>query len=264
VDVILTDLTPATLTAAIEDNLFALFRAMVGLPGGELEENEQLIWYATGLPSAMFNGVGRSRDADIELVTARFRDRGERFFWWTGPQSSPDDLDDRLEAAGLDGVERGSPGMAMALEHIDEAAAAPPGVSVHRVEREYELALWGQAFYEAHSAPAPAAEAWIEAARRLEFRWTPWTYWVARLDGELAGLGISFTGAGVIGLYAIGTLPHARRRGVGSALTLVPMLEARETGIRAAILHSSPDGARLYPRLGFTEYCRVSRFLGGA
>jgi ribosomal protein S18 acetylase RimI-like enzyme len=262
VDAILTDLTPATLTAAIEDNLFALFRAMAGLPGGELEENEQLIWYSTGLPSAMFNGAGRARGADIELVTGRFRERGDRFFWWTGPQSSPDDLDDRLEAAGLDGVERGAPGMAMALADIDEAAAAPPGVFVQRAAREHDLAQWGQAFCDAHGAPPPAAEAWIEAARRLEFGRTPWTYWLAQLDGELAGLGLSFIGAGVVGLYTIGTMPNARRRGVGSALTLVPMLEAREAGIRAAILHSSPDGALLYPRLGFKEYCRISRFFG--
>jgi ribosomal protein S18 acetylase RimI-like enzyme len=67
----------------------------------------------------------------------------------------------------------------------------------------------------------------------------------------------------VIGLYGIGTLPAARRRGVGSALTLIPMLAARDEGYRAAILHATPDGALLYPRLGFEEYCRISRFAGG-
>jgi hypothetical protein len=41
------------------------------------------------------------------------------------------------------------------------------------------------------------------------------------------------------------------------------MLQARNEGFRAAILHATPDGERLYPRLGFKEYCRISRFLGG-
>ena len=67
----------------------------------------------------------------------------------------------------------------------------------------------------------------------------------------------------MIGLYGIGTLQSARRRGVGSALTLVPMLAPRDEGYRAAILHATPEGERLYPRLGFREYCRISRFAGG-
>jgi hypothetical protein len=41
------------------------------------------------------------------------------------------------------------------------------------------------------------------------------------------------------------------------------MLEARDAGYRVAILQSTPDGERLYPRLGFRTYCTVSRFLGG-
>ena len=41
------------------------------------------------------------------------------------------------------------------------------------------------------------------------------------------------------------------------------MLAARDEGFHAAILHATPDGERLYPRLGFREYCQISRFAGG-
>lgn len=257
-DAILTDLSPAALTAAIEDNLFELFRAMGRLPGSDLDESDELIRFSTGLPSAFFNGVARTRVESISpdlLPTA--------FFWWTGPQSCPADLDERLEAAGLRDAGRNSPGMAMALEEIDEGAAFPPGVEVEQVDGESRIGEWVDGFCAAHAVPPNSGEAWLEAARRLGFRDLPWRHWIARVDRSLAGVGLSFIGAGVIGLYGIGTLAAARRRGVGSALTLVPMLEARNAGYRAAILQSTPDGERLYPRLGFRSYCTVSRFLGG-
>ena len=153
--------------------------------------------------------------------------------------------------------------MANALADIDEERARPPGVAVEPAPDEAGLELWGRMFCGAHGAPPAAARAWIDAARRLGFHDLPWDCWLARIDGTPVGLGLSFLGGGVVGLYGIGTLPAARRRGVGSALTLVPMLKAREEGYAAAILHATPDGELLYPRLGFREYCRISRFLGG-
>lgn len=255
---ILTDLRPATLTAAIENNLFALFRAMGRLPGATLEESDEMIRFSTGLESPMFNGVARTR---VKTVSPRILDRP--FFWWTGPQSAPADIDDRLVAAGLRPAGRDSPGMAVALADVDEEQARPEGVAVEPVESESALELWGRIFWAAHDLPPSAADSWLEAARRLRFRDLPWRHWVATLDGEPAGIGLSYIGGGVIGLYGIGTLHAARRRGVGSALTLVPMLAAREEGVRAAILHATPEGERLYLGLGFDEYCRISRFAGG-
>jgi GNAT superfamily N-acetyltransferase len=155
------------------------------------------------------------------------------------------------------------PALATALADIDEERARPPGVAVDPVQAEAGLQLWGRMSCEAHGAPPAVARAWIDAARRLGFRDLPWDYWLARIDGDPVGLGLSFLGGDVVGVYGIGTLPAARRRGVGSALTLVPMLKAREEGYVAAILHATPEGELLYPRLGFREYCRISRFLGG-
>jgi len=255
---ILTDLTPTTLTGAIEDNPFALFRAIGRLPGGEVDDSDELLRFSTGLPSAFFNGVARTR---VESVAADLLP--QPFFWWTGPQSEPPDLDERLESAGLRPAGRDWPGMAMALDEIDEAAAFPRGVAVEQVEGEAAVSEWVVSFCAAHALPPASGEAWLEAARRLRFRHIPWQHWIARIDRDVVGVGLSFVGAGVIGLYGIGTLPAARRRGVRSALTLVPMLQAREAGYRAAILQSTPDGERLYPRLGFRTYCTVSRFLGG-
>jgi hypothetical protein len=255
--------------AAIEENLFALLRAIGGLPGTDAADDPRMLRFATRLPSPMHNSVARAQlerdevETAIEDVSAWYGERGTAFFWWTGPQSSPPDLDARLEAAGLTPAGVDWPGMAMSLADIDEELASPDGVVVEEARAEPDVALWAEVFTEAHDVSAWAGESWVEAARRVQFAALPWRFWIARLDGESAGVGLSFVGAGAVGLYGIGTLASARRRGVGTALTLVPMLGARDDGADIAILHATPDGEKLYPRLGFEEHCRISRFLGG-
>jgi hypothetical protein len=67
-------------------------------------------------------------------------------------------------------------------------------------------------------------------------------------------------GGGVVGLYNISTLETHRRQGIGSAITVRPLLDARAGGYKTAILQASPAGQGVYTRLGFratglfTEY----------
>jgi hypothetical protein len=42
-------------------------------------------------------------------------------------------------------------------------------------------------------------------------------------------------------------------KSIGAAMTLYPLLEARQRGCRAGILQSSVMGYRVYQRLGFKE-----------
>ena len=70
-----------------------------------------------------------------------------------------------------------------------------------------------------------------------------------------------FLGAGVAGIYGVGTIPQARRRGIGWAMTTAPLLEARAMGYQIGTLHSSSMGFGIYQRLGFREYCKLSRYV---
>jgi len=44
------------------------------------------------------------------------------------------------------------------------------------------------------------------------------------------------------------------------AMTLAALREARHVGYRLAILTASPDGVGIYRRIGFREYCTISRY----
>jgi GNAT superfamily N-acetyltransferase len=81
---------------------------------------------------------------------------------------------------------------------------------------------------------------------------------LAKLDGVPVGIATAiFTDerAGpCFGIFGVGVLEHARRRGVGSAMTSWLLERAFANG--AALAHLNPDSdeaARLYARLGFVE-----------
>jgi GNAT superfamily N-acetyltransferase len=69
-----------------------------------------------------------------------------------------------------------------------------------------------------------------------------------------------FFGAGVAALEHVVTVPQARGRGVGGAITLMAAREAHEQGYRVGVLTSSPMGFNIYRRIGFREYCTFSTY----
>lgn len=81
---------------------------------------------------------------------------------------------------------------------------------------------------------------------------------IARRDGEPVGTAIALETHGragpCVGIFGVAVLEHARRRGVGAALTT--WLLARAFAGGATLAHLNPDtdvAARLYARLGFVE-----------
>lgn len=76
----------------------------------------------------------------------------------------------------------------------------------------------------------------------------------ATLDGRVAGVGFGVVERGWLGVYGMATLPHARRRGVATAVIGALSAWARDHGADHAYLqveeHNQPARA-LYDRLGF-------------
>lgn len=259
-----TDLSPDAIVRAIEDNLFALFRSFKAIPHALVEDRPEFLRFYTGLPSPLFNGVARARlapDTEIDDVVAPLRARGARFFWWTGPQTSPPDLSARLAARGIAPNWTDVPGMAADLDRLNQETRAPADLRVEAVESEAALREWGRAFTAGFEVPEWAAQAWADATRSVGFDRAPWRLYVGQLDGEPIGTAIMVLGAGVAGMYGVGTVPGARGRGIGTELTLAPLREARDLGYRVGILHSTEMGLGVYRRLGFEQYCTVARYV---
>jgi ribosomal protein S18 acetylase RimI-like enzyme len=87
---------------------------------------------------------------------------------------------------------------------------------------------------------------------------------VARLDGREVGAVIAYDHEGDRGVFNLGTLPDARRRGVGTALTALLLHEARERGCTTASLQSTPIAEGVYAALGFADLGRYLEYAPAA
>ncbi len=81
---------------------------------------------------------------------------------------------------------------------------------------------------------------------------------VARVDGESAAAGIAYDAGGDCGIYNVITREHARRRGLGTAVTAALVHDARARGCETASLQSTPMAERVYAAVGFRD---LGRFL---
>ena len=89
----------------------------------------------------------------------------------------------------------------------------------------------------------------------------PLHHLLGRLDGRPVATASVLLDGGIAGVYDVSTVPGARRRGIGTALTVAALQLGRADGYEIAFLQPSAMGRRLYERLGFRECC-VCRVYG--
>jgi ribosomal protein S18 acetylase RimI-like enzyme len=76
---------------------------------------------------------------------------------------------------------------------------------------------------------------------------------VAYVDGAPASCAMTLVSHGVAGVFYVATVEHARRRGLGDALTRLAARAGFSLGASAAWLGASEMGAELYRRIGFSD-----------
>jgi ribosomal protein S18 acetylase RimI-like enzyme len=81
---------------------------------------------------------------------------------------------------------------------------------------------------------------------------------VARVDGENVATAMAFDLGGDCGIYNVGTLDRARRRGLGTALTALHVHDALARGCETASVQSTEMAERVYAAVGFRD---LGRFL---
>ena len=247
----------------IEENGAEFLLALGRAAGAEEREEAGLHWIIGNCPIDYHNAVVRANlepettDEAIATSIAAFRRHDVPGSWHVGPAMRPSDLGERLIRHGFN-YAGDDIGMAVALDRFPESVAAPSGLVIERVQTEPDLNVWvetlGQAFGEGETEARWVGEMYrrigLEADR-------PWRHYIGWLEGAPVATSSLFLGAGAAGIYFVLTLPQARRQGIGAALTLAPLQEARELGYQVGVLGSSEMGFPVYRRLGFEVYCRI-------
>ena len=82
-----------------------------------------------------------------------------------------------------------------------------------------------------------------------------------RLDGETVATALAFDLDGDCGIYNVGTLEHARRRGLGTALTALLLHDARARGCDTASLQATKIAEGVYTAVGFRDLGRIFEYV---
>src|SRR5215204_309392 len=214
--------------------------------GAEERDDGRVRWAIGNSPIDYHNCVVHAdltrdeADGVIEVSLQRMRQRGVPGSWHVGPSMHPPDLGGRLIAHGF---EYGGDdiGMAVDFSELTEGVPVAGNIVVERVRDEAGLAAWVEALGSGFGEGPVEAE-WVgEMYRRLGFE-GPWRHYLGQLGEEPVATATSFFGAGVAGIYFVCTVERARRRGIGAAVTLAALREARELDYSVGVLGSSEMG----------------------
>jgi ribosomal protein S18 acetylase RimI-like enzyme len=255
------------LRSAMDANMVAFWSAYGRGEGCTLQQRGDAVWFYTGVPHPLFNGVPRAVlaaddvQSTIDALQARIDADGAPAFWWLGPSTTPDDLATTLARRGLEPAGE-VPGMVLNLHSIDSRLPEIAGFSVAQIGNQSQRALWARLAAIGTGAPATV----VDALERVEATLDDPAYraqhrFIGYLDGQPVATAALVLDSGVAGVYAIATIPEARRRGIGRYMTLLPLLQARQLGYIVAILQSSSAGYSLYKALGFNDVCRYRLYM---
>jgi GNAT superfamily N-acetyltransferase len=247
----------------MEGNLVRFWGSVVRAVGGEVPSPTGHDPMFSGMPFPLFNGVYRSRleghaaDAAIERFTRNLDARGLPGFWWVSPVAQPTNLAGRLLARGF--AHAGDmPAMALELEAMTPVPV-PDSIQVVRVTDQAMLKEWIRITADGSDFPPPVAQMMIERDQSTLF--PELRRYLGLLGGQpVAASSIGLTD-GLVGVYAVATLPEYRRRGLGTAVSQVPLQEALQLGFKVAVLQATQAGYPVYQRLGFKDIAPIGLYL---
>jgi ribosomal protein S18 acetylase RimI-like enzyme len=84
---------------------------------------------------------------------------------------------------------------------------------------------------------------------------------VGRLDDERIAVGIALDHDGDCGIYNVGTVERARRRGMGTAVTAALLYAARDRGCETASIQSTAVAERIYAAVGFRDLGTIFEYV---
>lgn len=261
-----TDTSAAGMRRAIEETHWQSWLALRASPRVEIVQSAEVVRFASGLPMPPFNSVMRARldersaDRAIEGAMTYFAAKKLPWCWTVEESATPADLPKRLVAHGL--VEDADePGMAIDLKVLPETWSGPEGLSIETVTGRDLGGEYSRVLGEGFGMPEEIARGFGEIMGDIpEGEDVRVLGRLARLDGVAVATSMLIAGE-TAGIYNVATLADYRGRGIGAALTVAPLLEARALGYRIASLQSSQMGYGVYERLGFREYCRFRQFV---
>jgi len=249
----------------VADNLRESFRVIAGsCAGGEVRELHGVSIASAGVTFQMFNAAFLSAPVLTEgeltqrimLASVHFQSRGLEWAYWL----CEDFLEPRVRRRSRHLLEKQGlrhstdlPGM-IADRVLPPVRPLPP-IDVRRVGDRTTR----DAFCEIGSVCFHVPIPWFREVFENDVVWNHFTSYVGYVDGAPVSTTAVVTGADVIGVYNVATMPGFQRRGYGEAVMRHAMSDAQKaSGEGRVILQSTAAGLKLYERMGFRTVTKVA------
>lgn len=199
--------------------------------------------------------------ARSEVLKAMKRYRGARTPFWLIHYDcrGAGDARDWIEPQGLQHLFDWRAMAADLSREIPPQARRPKSFSIERVAGPETLRAASEIVARAFSLHDSTVTAFRNMTNAAKAVGSPFgiVQYIGRIDGKPMGSATMYADDDTVGIYWVGTLAEARRRGVAEALVRHLMERGREAGCRYAALQATPAGQRLYARLGFIDCCPI-------
>jgi GNAT superfamily N-acetyltransferase len=251
----------ATLARLEHENMLEWLRISCGQVAGALIRFEEGVGvFASGIPKPLFNQVvtdDGAADAAVVRAVEEVRARGVPFCVVLR-RGVDDRFAPRILQLGLRCHREVMPGMA--LDPIpSDIEAADVHLDVRVVSDETGLADHVAAVARAFDIPIAMFRDFVGRALCLR---PGCTVYLGTLDGEPVTSGFAVRTGRTIGLYKIATIPEARDRGFGDAMTRRIVADGAAAGCEVAALQASDMGRPIYERIGFRAVIEYDIYVG--
>ena len=252
------EFTAAELRVLANEHWRDAYRALISAVGGEWRNFGSVDAFAcAGLPMAFANGclvLERASAADLDSATTWVSGFGLPHRVRLDTTLATAQVTAELAVHGLARQQWTMPGMVLAP--IPDAPPAPEPVTTRRVgpaDRDAYLRVAVESGLPESVARSAFLDPSLDNSNIALF--------VAFLEGRPVGSAMAYRSDRAGGIYAVGTVESARRRGVGSAVTWAAVEYIRQLGHNVAVLQSSPMGLSVYERMGFRTVVEYAVFI---
>ncbi|WP_414470196.1 GNAT family N-acetyltransferase [Methanobacterium sp. ACI-7] len=188
----------------------------------------------------------------IRHVISRIKDLNISALWFTAPMTNPKNLPNLLKDQEFT-YQNSWKAMAIDLKTLDPSFDTPKCLEIKEVTNLEELKIWTDILVKSFEFPLfgdSYKKYFINAGlNNLNFN-----YYLGFFNGKPVTTSILFKGEGAAGLFYIGTINEARRKGIANAMVNYLLRLSKNEGYNICVLQASEIGYHLYKKIGFKEY----------
>ena len=249
----LTNFNEHEVMLALENNMLGKFAYLPNLVFDmEVTQNNLTIINSHRLAD-MFNIICNTKTSELEKLQQAadvFIKQQLPFAWWTGFNNEPTDLCHHLKKLNFHCTES-ELGMAVILSELPNKKVFQD-LKIKLVDNDLLLNDFITVLTKLITNDSMAIRDFYESSSSFILdKNSVLKLFVGYLNDKSIATSALFCHNGVAGIWDIITLPKARRKGIGTDMTLVALNESKKLGYKIGVLTASDEGQHVYRKLGF-------------